>query len=395
MSDKGTNYIVHIATDEKFINAAYDIYEKAFPGNNKFFILKEESDEIIYLNRTYDYFILNTTAGFIDSIIEYCFGARVVVFHGMNEFQAKVALEINIPKLKYVWSPFGIEVNNNNAIVKNLPIGPITYKKFVYSFGGYFKEILRPIYYLVVKGKKDPYKGVRMALQSMDFVSGLDKEEFLKYHEYGIVKPTVKHFRFSYYPIDYVKNYIEYTTKENHILLGNSATLTNNHLELFKILEDLDLRNFKIFAPLSYGNKIYADYIIDVGAKMFGQRFNPIIKFIPFEEYQRFLSSCAIVIMNHYRTQAAGNVLTSLYLGSKVYLSEKSTLYQYLKRIGCIVFSVERDLVAENCEVLSLLTITERAHNKSIIAKELSLDDLVRDLQESLMPVLSMGAPLN
>jgi dTDP-N-acetylfucosamine:lipid II N-acetylfucosaminyltransferase len=46
------------------------------------------------------------------------------------------------------------------------------------------------------------------------------------------------------------------------ILVGNSATPTNNHVEVFKLLSDLDLRGHKVIAPLSYGDERYRDAII-------------------------------------------------------------------------------------------------------------------------------------
>ena len=41
---------------------------------------------------------------------------------------------------------------------------------------------------------------------------------------------------------------------------------------------------------------------------------------------------------------AQGNIITALWLGMRVYLSEKSMTYQFFKRNGAVVFSLENDL---------------------------------------------------
>jgi hypothetical protein len=92
--------------------------------------------------------------------------------------------------------------------------------------------------------------------------------------------------------------------------------------------------------------------------------------------------------MNHHRQQAIGNVMNAVYIGAKVFLSEKNTLFHYLKRIGCHIFSVEHDLIVENKEVFNLLTIQQMSDNRAIVSSELSLDNLVTELRDKLSPLL-------
>ena len=50
-----------------------------------------------------------------------------------------------------------------------------------------------------------------------------------------------------------------------------------------------------------------------------------------------------------------GNLITSLWLGAKVYMSKRSVLFQYFKRIGLVVFSIEEDLIPQNGKALQNL----------------------------------------
>jgi dTDP-N-acetylfucosamine:lipid II N-acetylfucosaminyltransferase len=381
--------IIHVATDEKFIDAAYNIYTKAFPGMNMFLILQGERNEnILYLNQTDKYVFVKISADFVDVVEDYCKDAKIIVFHGINYNQAILANKLSKHSKKYVWSVFGAEVYNNNLIVKNESVGSKTYWTFVFSFKKLLKDIFRSVYFMLVKGKESPNKTVKKSFLKMDFVSILYEEEFKNYFKLGILNSNVKHLKFTYYPLELVINNNIGFVEGTNILLGNSASYTNNHLEAFEFIEKFDIRKFDILSPLSYGNKKYADEIIELGKLKFGDRFCPLTKYMPLIEYQNILKSCGIVIMNHYRQQAVGNVMNAVFLGAKVFLSERNTLFHYLKRIGCYVYSIENDFANDNNEILSLLTSEQMIHNRGAVSIDLALDTVIRELQTKLNPIL-------
>lgn len=128
------------------------------------------------------------------------------------------------------------------------------------------------------------------------------------------------------------------------ILIGNSATPTNNHLELFDELGRLDLGDRRLIAPLSYGNSRYGDMIARIGVKRFGRRFVPLRSYMPPEEYYGYLRRCGTVIMNHVRQQAGTTVATALYKGAKVYLRDENPLLSFYRKMGIRVSSVPDDL---------------------------------------------------
>jgi hypothetical protein len=389
VTSKELKPIIHIATDEKFIDAALNIYTKAFPGMNLFLILQRESDEnILYLNQKDKYVFVKTNNDFVDIVEDYCKEAKIIVFHGMNHSQAILANKLSKYSKKYVWSVFGAEVYNNNLIFKNEAVGSKTYNTFIYSFKKLFKDIFRSVYYKLVKGKENPNKTVKKSFMKMDYVSILYEEELKNYFKLGIVNSNIEHIKFTYYPLDLVINKNIGFVDGTNILLGNSASYTNNHLEAFDFIQKCNLRKFNILSPLSYGNKKYADEIIELGKRKFGDRFYPLTEYMPLIEYQNILKSCGIVIMNHYRQQAVGNVMNAVFFGAKVFLSERNTLFHYLKRIGCYVYSIENDFATDNNEIFSLLTSEQMIHNRDVVTIELALDSLIRELQAKLKPSL-------
>ena len=72
------------------------------------------------------------------------------------------------------------------------------------------------------------------------------------------------------------------------------------------------------------------------------------------------------MIMNHYIPQAQGNILVGLWLGMRVYMSEKSLSYKFFKRLGCIVYSFESEFKIFG---LSKLSEDQKNTNREILSQ--------------------------
>lgn len=374
--------IVHIATDEKFINAAYDVYEKAFPGQNSFMILlNNETQEIKHLSKDKNYeFQYCSNPNWISEILDKINSAGYIVFHGMSLSQANLALSIN-SSAKLVWTVFGTEVYQNIKFFGKEIYGRKTFNKYL---GNKYllKNKFRPIYYNLIKGKPQGDTIVSKALNKMDYCSILYKDEFDMFIHKGVLKDNAKWLKFTYYPLDIIINKDAEYVNGNNILLGNSASSSNNHLEAFEILSKINIGNRKIITPLSYGYIEYQQDIKSRGEVLFKDKFVGLTDFMPLKDYQNLTQSCGIVIMNHYRQQAVGNVLDMMFRGAKVFLTKKNTLYHYLKRIGCSVFDIDTDTIDEDS--LQLLTMDEMTNNRNILYNEVSLDNIVKHLRDTI-----------
>lgn len=115
-----------------------------------------------------------------------------------------------------------------------------------------------------------------------------------------------------------------------NILIGNSASPTNNHIEIFRQLSELDLVDSKVIVPLTYGDENYRKMVIERGGKLFGDKFFPLIKHLELDEYISVIASCNVVIMNHLRQQGLGNIGAALYHGAHVYLDPENPIYRFL-----------------------------------------------------------------
>lgn len=144
------------------------------------------------------------------------------------------------------------------------------------------------------------------------------------------------------------------------ILVGNSASIENNHVDVFLRLNKLKDKNFIVVCPLSYGDKNYGSKIIELGEKIFGSNFYPLLEFMDAHKYYKLLSEVDIVIMNHIRQQGVGNSVASIYLGKKIYLNKKSNVYN---------FYLSKDIYVYDIDTMNDKTIFEV--NKDILEKNI------------------------
>jgi hypothetical protein len=190
--------------------------------------------------------------------------------------------------------------------------------------------------------------------------------------DYDLLKAALgAHFRAEYIQLNYGS--VERTfmvgpmnINGQNILVGNSATKENNHLEAFEMLSQFDLGDRKVIVPLSYGDPKYRDAIISYGKNLLGKNFHPLIEFTTLDKYNSIIVSCSIVIMNHKRQQALGNVGTMLYKGAKVFFDKETVVFRFFKNRGAHVFLTEQ-IKEKHEETFEPLSEIQKQQNRSVL----------------------------
>lgn len=172
----------------------------------------------------------------------------------------------------------------------------------------------------------------------------------------------------------------------HNVLLGNSANLANNHLDMFDIVaRHADARALagRFIVPLSYHEETPAHTraIAEAGSARFGDRFHPLTALLPRAEYLTVLRSCPVAIFNHHRQQAIGTLVALLSLGARIYLCDTSPTYRWCVQSGLVVYSLQREFGSLG---LSSLEPASAAHNRARI-RELSGDAVLQDRAADLM----------
>lgn len=128
--------------------------------------------------------------------------------------------------------------------------------------------------------------------------------------------------------------------KVPRLMVGNSGTPTNNHLDTIRFLEEKGVKA-DLVIPISYGDKNYSSFLKKNITSYSGGNIEFIDRFMAFDEYVNFLLSTDGLIMNTVRPQGYGNIFMMLYLGKPVFLNDRNISFPDLVRNRIAVHSLD------------------------------------------------------
>lgn len=212
---------------------------------------------------------------------------------------------------------------------------------------------------------------------------------------------TGKHFSLSYpLPIQRPGVMQKLTEKGNKkdgrnktvkVMLGNSATVTNCHIEAIEELKSFAEEDLKLYIPLTYGFKGFEEYrekVIQTAVGIFGKdKVVPITESMDGEAYSDFISEMDIGIFFNDRQQAMGNIAIALASGVKIYIRNDTTMWANYEGRG---FQVENafNLSKETFETFRTYTPDVKKKNMALIRKYTDIN-LIRDKWKLLFLVMT------
>lgn len=231
--------------------------------------------------------------------------ASKIILHGFfyNLFITRVLIISPWNIKKCYWIIWGGDLYDEVEKVKYTKT--LRYKKFFFFKKNIVKRIKKVG--ILTKGEADVY---------IDFYKLIP--DFLEIQYINPLNPSI---------LDNAKKHHSKTIK---ILIGNSATATNLHLEILNILTKFSSLNIQLFVPLSYGDMHYANQIIETGSELFSHKFIPITNFLAPKDYADLIANIDIAIFNNKGQQGLGNIYAFLYLGKKVYIRSDSPVWSSL-----------------------------------------------------------------
>lgn len=243
-------------------------------------------------------------------------------------------------------------------------LAPYSKKIIVQFWGGDLNSIVSP------KGLFGAIRS-RMALSVLKRCAGLitlTEREYSKlsaladmngFHFVGGVGATKEVMQKTYLEIEHLPH-------GKNVLVGNSATPSGNHKEVFDILAKYLPDGIEVYAPLSYGNEAYAKEVSEYGFKVMGSSFHPLTTYLDKDRYAHFLATVDVAVFNFERQQGLGNIYQLLLSGAKVYLPRESDLFDHLSRIGFEVFPITE---IESLDYLAFMRYDEQTRvNNSRLA---------------------------
>ncbi len=163
------------------------------------------------------------------------------------------------------------------------------------------------------------------------------------------------------------------------IWVGISATESNNHAEALALLRHR-VGDGRLVVPLSYGSASYGAKVVALGHELFGSRFEPLQQWMSLDAYNERIGRCGVVVMNHCRQQAVGNIGSALFKGATVYLRRENPLFGFYAGLGIVLRPV--DALAEGCGPIEPLTPAERTRNRALIAQHYGRERVLQAMRE-------------
>ncbi len=361
---------LHLLWDEKITHRIIKIFEEVFPEENFFLFWSNNSIESYHFAYDDKYCQIlkdNNTLHFDVTKVD------KVIIHGLDikkiEFCNK-HLDKDVPVFWILW---GTELYNGLLSKKGYELFYVKAKKKSFKEG--LVNFLRKHGVVFSREKK-----------ILSFFNSNNVTMVCAEQEYNLLRKyyprQTKYLKnktdFFYYPIDEIlgKDLKEKEAHGNIMMIGNSASLTNNHLYVFGLLNKLSLRNRKIVTPLSYGgNPSYKEEVMAVGRKFYGSNYTALTELLPLSDYNMLMATSEICIYGSWRQEAMGNIVISLYLGAKVFLSERNPLFEILQKKGLVLFSLE-EITQEDID--TPLSIEDKRRNRELLWKSFNWEQLKR-----------------
>lgn len=337
--------ILHLVNDEKFIGFAHESFTRETAAQSDFWVVSgAESLKHIKFScqlLTVDQFYTEETMAVVNTY-------DLIVVHFLDAKYDRL-LQNSALKPKILWIGWGgdyywlVDTLADFHLYKPMTrklVSKIMGNRLLYFFSKKINRIRR----------KQRLQLINNSIAYFAPVLPDDYQLIRKSHP--SFKPQYIQWNYGNLEQNYIKGYEDFTVTGNDILLGNSATATNNHLDVFKELAKIQLGGHTIILPLNYGNLQYGKIIREKARQLFLQQACVLSEFMPYHDYMKLLQNCGNVVMGHIRQQALGNIVAMLYVGAKLYFYKESVTYAFFKNQGFTVFTFEE--LRQNPKLLEL-----------------------------------------
>ncbi len=378
--------ILHLLSVNKFLPQLLEVCEAANPGQNRYSVQQASTEMVSCIPEGHSFILREgkfSDLNLVRGDLEWC---EAIFVHYVTEESAAMVGMAGEDKA-IVWCGFGADYYDYSLRYRDSMLLGKTDAAFSDHALPVALSRIRPLWFsLQLAGiiRKRIVPGwMRDFADRVDFFCPYERD--LRIDKVIAGFTPVQLPGFPYYSIDLFALGPQ-EMRGPDILLGNSATATNNHLDAFDDIRRIDLSGRKIVLPLSYGDEGYAQIIADKAISVFGRdRLILLRHWMPIEDYNRVIESCGVVVMNHVRGQAMGNICAALYKGAKVFLRPENPYFRGLKNDGAHIFPFKREgLSAALNEPLSS---GERRENAAVIQNEWSRESVEKKARRTFETV--------
>lgn len=323
--------VLHISRDEKFFNSIFNAWRNNTSYSNKALVITGREDYVLKHVIEKE----GVELAWNRELIKECFQTGnydIVYFHSLP-FSLYDEIKY-IPKNKIlIWWGWGYDLYIDEGglppLIKKKLIKPLTWN-YLLSSRLNVRFLMR--YFVWLLKRPISIKKRNEVLKRIDYFQPTVKIEYELMKKNRFFRAKEFYFQtFIFKPTDP-------KDKNGNILLGNSATSWNNHLDVLKVVLAAKQKGQKIIIPLSYGNMKYKKWLLP---KIKSSDVVVLNDFMSPKEYYEIVNSCSYAVFGTIRQQAMGNINYALSKGIKVFLYENSVVYQNQKELGYVVYAID------------------------------------------------------
>lgn len=363
--------ILHLIVDHQVIARTLGIYEKVFPQCNDVLVFDwKPKDPIKHLGKYFNCPIVShDNGGEYGKSFDFT-GITHIIAHyltmDMIDFIKSAPADIHV-----CWEIYGADLYNQFLIEYGYDIyytSPRKYGKYSVLetyFNPIFKALLylKGVKYVFSSQRKRQFEYIINRVDSLQYCCKYDASFIEKYsnrniHNYEIFNYSLTEVLSDLKDCDFFEG--------KDILIGNSASLTNNHLYILKFIKNITLpEDASIIMPLSYGgNQRYINDVISAYSSNLSNNIIVYKDYMPLHEYNKTFTRLRAMVLSAWRQESQGTAIMGFYMGIKVFMSKKSPLYKWFHDCGFIVFPIE-DATKE--DFVTSLKHEEKVHNREIV----------------------------
>jgi hypothetical protein len=264
----------------------------------------------------------------IEDVIDICKNAELVIFYDLDRVKIKIAL--NLPEhIKIGWRFFGHELYDRQRLL-------YLSKRTRRTLGA--KLIFEKIW---ENKNKTQFS---QALKRINFFLGISETEYRFLTENWGKLPQFIQLSIIFANRNSIPP--DFSLKKDEasplIIVGNSKSLYNNHIDIIKlIIQETNRRDFNFSLLFNYGLEKY--YTKKIRKLTRGKSyFHLIEKFMSLDEFNSLYERASALVINSYRQMAMGNIFTAFKKGVKVYLNEKNLMLHWLREEGFKVYNIKK-----------------------------------------------------
>ena len=354
--------ILHIATDNKFLDYALPLFKHSKAVENTVWVVNQ-AHHLRFTQSSVDRIVSPNDLASTDASEQHA-----IVLHSYKDYLADFLLKLS-GETPVLWIGWGFDYYDLiYPDARSLWLAQT--REFESAHRSQQHWLKRLVKALRTKKNRSQTKRKERAIQRINFFAPVLPSEYpaLQAARPDLSLPQQIDWNYGTLEDQYARNLGEDWVSGDHIMIGNSATLTSNHMDALELIAKAGVGDYqKVYIPLNYGDA-HPDYtktVVNRAQQLLGSKSEPITDFMPLETYLDLLSQCGFVIMNHVRQQALGNIISMLYLGSRIFLREESPVYRDLSTYGFTLNTVQQ--LESNPDYLRTpLSIKEREKNRQL-----------------------------